>query len=351
MNRPIIIGGGIAGLATANYLVDHNIKPIIIEANIIGLHKVCGEFFSAEAVPFLNEWNCPLILIDKTNFYTTNSKFSFKMPKPSGSIDHSLCELILEERAARNGTEIFRNTKVINIIPALTESDLHTIELSNGAVMQTNNLIVATGRIPSLNKNTKFIPKYFGIKAHFKNINISNELHMFLIKNAYMGVSFVDNKTVNVCCLAKKTAVEKFDSPQEFITNFIKQFPQLNCLNKSNQLYNWITVQVPEFGKKQVPDWPNCYFIGDAAATIFPASGNGLAMSITSGVMAAKDIISNLKTYKKDWNLRYLSRLKYAKFLNYLFMHPAFATLSFKIAKLFPFLFRIFFKLTRDKYE
>lgn len=352
-NTPVIIGAGIAGLSAANYFIDHEIFPIIIEADVIGRNKICGEFFSPEAIPFLQHWNIPLITINKSNFITRTNKYSFVIPQ-SASVSHSLCELELAKRAVNLGGQIFTKTAVTQITPAKTKHDLHYLTLSNGQMLQTNNLIIATGKLPILSNNISSImpvaPQYVGIKAHFNDINMPNELYMYLATGAYMGVTYVDNSTVNICCLAKKSLVDKYKSSDDFFENFINSNKILsNQYNSSLVNNSYITGTISKFGKKIIPDWHNTYFIGDAAATIFPASGNGLTMGLTSGVMAADYIINNAhNNFRKKWDLRYNRRLQYAHLLHYLFLNPDFADTGFKLATLFPSIFNNFYKLIRD---
>lgn len=349
MNNPIIIGAGIAGLSAANYLVDNNIAPIVIEADIIGRAKVCGEFFSPEAIPFLQQWEVPLISINRANFFTPDFQYEFDMPQAAGSVSRNVSETHLAQRAIDKSAQIYTNTKVLNIIPAQDKNDIHYIKLSTGQILQTDKLIIATGKIPSLNITKQSEPNYFGIKSYFTNINIPNELNMFMIPGAYMGVTYVDDKTINVCCLVQKKIIDKYQNYQDFLQHFTSKYSMLKNIINSGNSPEWLTAMVPNFGKKNIPNWPNTYFIGDAAATIFPASGNGLTMGLTSGIMAAEHIVSNLQNdFKKDWNLRYKSRLQYAKLLNSLFMNPNYATLGFKIANRFPFISDAFFKLTRE---
>ena len=349
MNTPIIIGAGVAGLATANYFVDNNVHPIIIEADEIGRNKICGEFYSPEVTPILHNWNIPLIMIQKTNFIIPQYNYSYMLPSSAGSIARSKCELLLANRAQKLGAKIFTKTSVTEIINAKNETSEHIIKLSTGEIFKTHKLIIASGKLPFLTQQKKLTPRYVGIKAHFTNITIPNELYMCMINGAYMGITYVDDSTVNICCLAKKNLVDKFKNIDEFMLNFFNSNKVLKNIFKNAKMnYPWITGFVPNFGKKTIPNWPNTYFIGDAAATIFPASGNGLAMGITSGIMAAKYIINNKNNFKKNWYIRYNKRLYFAKILNSLFLRPKIAKIGFRLATYFPILSKTFYRFTRD---
>src|SRR5581483_10406527 len=107
------------------------VESILIEPNQIGMPKVCGELFSWEALPHLENWKIPLIYIKKTNFINNLGKYSFEFPKQAGSISRQICETKLFERAQKKGVEFLLNTNVLNIQPINNINKYHKITLSN----------------------------------------------------------------------------------------------------------------------------------------------------------------------------------------------------------------------------
>src|SRR5690606_7142868 len=57
MKNVAIIGGGLAGLTAAIQMARCAIPCVVIEKNQYPQHKVCGEYVSNEAVPFLKSVN------------------------------------------------------------------------------------------------------------------------------------------------------------------------------------------------------------------------------------------------------------------------------------------------------
>jgi len=351
MKQTIIIGAGLAGLSAANRLLDNNIKPIIIDSDIIGKPKVCGEFFSPECHEYLKSWGVKMNLVHNIHFITNNSKMDFKIPEPAASLNRSKVELKLYERALGLGATFYFNTKVEKIVPPKNKKGLYLISLSNGKSLEANYLIVAAGRLNFLNQTKQNIkPKYIGIKSHYKNVDIDNDLYMYLDNGLYMGVSKIDENLVNVCCLVKREEFEKYKTPDDFMQHLINKSDVLKkqFKNGTNIYDDWLTVPVFNFGKKIIQKWPNSYFIGDAAASIYPASGNGLAIGISSGVMAADHIANSSKEdFHKLWQKRYSRRFFYASILHKIFMSPRLYNFGTKLIKIFPGLSNFFYKFTR----
>lgn len=353
MNRPVIIGGGIAGLSAANYLLDNGIEPILIEAHSFSRHKVCGEFFSPEAVGLLENWNIPISYIKQAHFIARGTEFILDFPNPAGSISRALCEQLLADRAQKLGGRILTNTTVTELVPAVSESTPYHLVLSTGETMRAQTLILAAGRLPIHEVHGPlYAPRYIGIKAHFKNLPVHDQLYMYITPGAYMGVSSIEEDKTNISCLAKREMVERAGGAHMFIQNFIENIPELKeRLYDARCLYdNWLICPVYSFGKKVVPQWPNAYFIGDAAASIEPAAGNGLAMAITSGIMAAQYAIDgSYDSFRKAWHKRYSRRLRWAKLLHSIFLRPTVAKQAFLCARVWPTAARIFYHKTREE--
>ena len=63
-------------------------KPVLIEGGSYPAHKVCGEFFSGECLPMLEQWDIvPEVMIQRAHFFSGNQQLSFRLPLPAGSID------------------------------------------------------------------------------------------------------------------------------------------------------------------------------------------------------------------------------------------------------------------------
>lgn len=315
----IIIGGGVAGLCAGIRLGELGRQSLIIESGDYPSHKVCGEFFSPSCLSILERWDIQTIKIQQAEYYFDDQLFIYPFPVSFGSLSHYSFDPLLVERATK--ATILTNTKVIHLENV---NDRYVMTLSNGEKYRTENLIIATGKLDYFRKQiTEF--KYQGIKAHFEGNTKSNSLKMFLFKDCYLGMSPIEHGKTNIACLVKMKQYKTWNSPSDFIKHLRSQNKELDrILSQLNLIFNeWMTAPIPHFGIKAKTNWENVYFIGDAIGAIPPATGNGLALAITSGVMAAEFAMKkDYKGYYKTWKKQESSKIFFGKLLHHAVMHP-----------------------------
>ncbi len=336
----VILGGGLAGLCAAKRLLELGIQPMIIEAGTYPAQKVCGEFISPSSIPILNQWGIHPIPIHHLQVHTVSRELNLTFSKPAGSLSRMTLDVELANQISQRAP-FLTQTKVLEISPA-TEGGDHSLVLSSGEKIRAKHLLIATGRIPGL--FTQAPPRYIGLKAHFSGLDLHSTLRMFSNKSTYFGISPVGNGVSNLACLTTIEQFKQFSSAKEFMQWNISSYPSLH----SDEM-DWMEVSVPAFGWKSTPHWPNTYWIGDAAGTIPPASGNGLSLAIASGYLAAEYAAKNqAQAFKKVWRKRCAFHFQCGKGLHRLFLNPSWGSKMISLCHYFPFLAQKIFDFTRD---
>jgi flavin-dependent dehydrogenase len=346
----VILGGGVAGLCAAKRLLELGVRPLIIEAGSYPAHKVCGEFISPSSLPILNQWNIHPIPIYNIQLNTASKSLQLKFPQPAGSLSHLTFDLQLATQISQQGATLYTQTKVLDCTPPICEGRCHEISLSSGEVIKAKHVFIAAGRLPGYSVKKPQV-RYIGLKAHFSNLNLDSTLHMFSFKGAYLGLAPIENGNANLACLATIEQVRQFPSSQHFMQNIIESHPLLcNLLASGLNLFDsWMEAPIPEFGMLSTPDWPHTYWIGDAAGTIPPASGNGLSLAIASGYLAAEFAIKERPlAFKHAWQKRCASQIRFAKSLHRLFLSPSWGSKAISLNQYFPLLAQKIFEFTRD---
>jgi flavin-dependent dehydrogenase len=346
----VILGGGIAGLCAAKRLLELGIQPLVIEAGSYPAHKVCGEFLSPSSLNILRKWGLQPIPIYQAQFHTASRHLQMNFQSPAGSLSHLTLDSELAAQLTRQGATLLTQTKVIDLIHA-QPGGFHYLSLSSGEKIKAKHLLIATGRLPhSHSPSQSFSPRYKGFKAHFSGVELNSTLYMFSYSGAYLGLTPVENGHANLACLAKIEQVQPFSSSQHFMQHLISSHPLLSQLLAPGQnlFEDWMETNVPEFGLRSTPQWSRTYWIGDAAGTIPPASGNGLSLAITSGYLAAEfakreDPIG----FQQAWRNCCSSPIRWGKGLHRLFLNPSLGSQAIRLSRWFPFLAQQAFDLTR----
>lgn len=320
----VIIGGGVAGLSAAIRLTELGIHPLVIEAGTYPSHKVCGEFFSSRSMDLLNRWGIQTVPIEKIRLHTPSRTLELNLPKPAGSLSHFVFDPQLVKKAEENGAIVLTQTQVSAISTG-------RILLRSGDSIETDRVVVAAGRLPNIINSQPRI-MYKGIKAHFSGIPLKNTLEMFIFENAYLGIAPIEEGKCNIACLARTQ-----EDPERVIASLMRRNPLLNdyLSNGKNLFLTWMCAHIPEFGvKKNEGDF---YFIGDAAATIPPATGNGLTMALGGGLLVADYVIKkDPKGFNRAWNKQIRNRIFWGKLLNRMMLNPSFSHIGFFLAEHFP---------------
>jgi len=328
-----IIGGGVAGLAAANRLADLGMQPCVIEAGDYPKDRVCGEFLSPEILPTLSHWDIhPSRKIQTVKFFgPEGAQFEFKLDSPAGSMTHVDLEMKLLQRAKKKNVTILTNTRVLEVIPLSDQESSFEIQLSEDERIQVDQLLITVGS--GLNQSK---PKavYYGKKAHYTAKEQTDTLQMHIFPGGYLGISPVTSSMINVAMLST--------SPQMIPGSLLDQFPdsqlQSPCLE----------CQLPQFGYRKFPNWKNVYFFGDAAMSIPPVTGDGVAMAISSGVMAAEcSVKSDSSGFCRKSRKMFQKRILVGRILHHLLLNQYSAKVLFTLCSKFPGIAKFFYHRTR----
>jgi menaquinone-9 beta-reductase len=354
MEKCVIVGGGVASLSAAIQLADAGLKPLIIDAGNYPTHRICGEFFSHESLPILQKWEITLPgKIYGSRFYKDEKKIQFYFKTNSGSCSRYDFDMLLLQRAKRNGARILIGTTVESLKKCDSSSGDYLLSLSNGDTIETSSLVMGTGKLPKTGHQHLQMPmKYVGFKAHFEGIEMDDFVEMHTFNGGYLGMAKINSTTTNIACIADKAIVDPFDKPEHFLDQLMKDIPTLRkkMINARMLFPKWLVGQIPEFGIREHPHWDRAFWIGDAAGSIPPVSGEGLAIAVTSGCMAADYLMhSDSRAFETAWLKRYKRRFFWAVQLHRIMRSGFLGHLAMYACRAFPFLPYHLWKLTREE--
>ncbi len=327
MKKIIIVGGGLAGLVTANALARAGIVCAVLEKKEYPFHRVCGEYVSNETIPFLEslglfpeEFLPPSI----TRFQLTsvNGK-SVELPLDLGGfgISRFSFDQFLYQKAKSNGVEFLLNTEV-----EYTRFTANGFEIkTRDQTLQADVVVGAFGKRSKLDVslNRKFIRQrspYLGVKYHLHTQHPTDLIALHNFQDGYCGISNIEDGKSCLCYLSHSNNLKKFGNIKSMEEQVLYKNPFLKSIfSNSDFLFEKPeTIHEISFAVKS-PVEDHVLMSGDAAGMITPLCGNGMALAIHSAKIVSELIIDFCherisreemeKKYAHQWNSHFAKRL------------------------------------------
>jgi menaquinone-9 beta-reductase len=271
--KPIrIVGGGLAGLTLGIALRQKEIPITIFEAGNYPRHRVCGEFVSGRGLEILaalglkeNFLRADAVEARTTVFFSENSSSSVRqLPSPALCLSRFVMDKLLADEFKKLGGDLQTNARRQSDFP--------------------ERVVRASGRQLHPVENGW---RWFGLKAHARNVFPIADLEMHIFRNGYVGICKLAGGEVNVCGLFRRNGVET--PPQNGFdllrgnpgTVLRERLAHAKLDEKSFCSVAGLFLQPQRAAEKSE------ICIGDAITMIPPVTGNGMSLAFESAQLAA----------------------------------------------------------------
>ncbi len=362
----IIVGGGLAGLTAATDLALSGHKVLLLEKHPYPRHKVCGEYLSAEVLPYLNTLGIKLpgeIAIDTLSWSVPGRQpVDTRLPLGGIGISRYGLDALLYQRACSAGATVEFET-VTDVHPGEKGFRVYTKE----QVYESRVVLGAYGKRDSLDKSLErdFIAKrspWLAVKAHYHFPDWPSDtvgLHTFT--GGYGGLSKTELGTVNFCYLVRYDVFKRYGNMEQFTEQVISRNRELReFLDKAVMAFESpMTIAQISFERKN-PVENGILMCGDTAGMIHPLCGNGMAMAIHSAAIAARlvnqalsssslDSLMLQRQYAKEWGNNFNDRLRVGGLLQRILLTERLASLAQATLARSPQLLRAVIRATHGK--
>ena len=360
MTDVLIIGGGLAGLVSSIELARRGFSVTVVERKQYPFHRVCGEYISNEVRPYLESLGL------KINELGIKEIQRFCFTSPSGRILETDLDLggfgisrykldfALYELAKKVGVQFVLGETVDSPPAPNGEVNPESFEIKT----QSNLRFQAKVVLGSFGKNSKMDKvldrdfthqksPYVGVKYHIRTNFPQDLIALHNFQDGYCGISAIEDDKYCLCYLTTRDNVRKHGNIANMEHEVLWKNPHLKRIfNESEFLYEKPEV-INEFSfspKKTVEN--HILMIGDAAGLITPLCGNGMAIAIHSGKIAAELTTDFLNkkinrqelehSYQKIWKDEFSARLWVGRTVQRLFGDEWLSELalsSFSLAK------------------
>lgn len=367
-----IVGGGLAGLASAIQLSRKGFSVALFEKDSYPFHKVCGEYISLESRAFLlslgvplNDLNLPVI--DTLHLTAPSGKlFTAKLPSGGFGISRHLLDFTLSQIAQQTGVHLFQKTKVDDIQFAdkfTIRAGGETIEakVCCAAYGKRSNLDVKWSR-PFLSDQNNRLNNYVGIKYHVKTDWPENVIGLHNFKDGYCGISKIEDGKYCLCYMTKAANLKMHgNSIDEMQQAVLFRNPHLRRIFSQSSVLQDFPVSISQISFSQKTKTENgMLMLGDAAGMITPLCGNGMSIALHTAKIAAGLIDRFLKkeltqqqlenAYQHQWTKAFASRLRTGRWLQSFFGSEGLSNFFVSSFKTFPFLAKPVIKQTHGRH-
>jgi len=265
MNRINILGGGPSGSAAALAAGREGARVRVIEKSRLPRHKVCGEFFSPEIGPELEQlgaWDAFVAAgparVRRTVLHFGAARKSSRLPEPAFGLSRYAFDLLLLDQARRAGAVVVAERG------------------------EESPIIVATGRRASAATRGQ---RLFGFKAHFEGPT-DDAVELFFFERCYVGVTSIEAGRTNVCGLAPESFLSRLSFEYDDI---VMHCPALaDRIKPLRRVSHWFSTGPLQYGQGFDERGAQAYPAGDALSFVDPFTGSGLLAAVRSGAMAGR---------------------------------------------------------------
>lgn len=353
-----IMGGGIAGLALSIDLKMRGYSVVVIEKGSYPRHKVCGEYISMESYNYLFHI-CPALvtlsfpLITKFKLSSTSGRlFQTKLDLGGFGISRYLLENLLYADAKKCGVVFMLKCKAMDIKynPAGDDYFITTSDKNVNSVLVCNSTGRKSAFETKLRDTQTQETNYIGIKYHVKLERDSDFVEIHNFPGGYCGISAIEENKSCLCYIVNSKKLNSVhNSIPELEKTYLFQNPQLKQIFSTAEFLfkEPVTISGINFKIKK-PFADGVFYLGDAAGSIAPVTGNGMSMALRSAARLAETVdyfflklISKkqlVNIYSGYWKLEFSDRVKLSRHFQKLSEYPLLTNISIALFNPFPVL-------------
>ncbi len=365
----VVIGGGLAGCASATLLAREGVSVALLEKGDFPRHKLCGEFLSPEAQASFDALGVLGSVREAGAHEMRHARitgphggtFDCDLPGTALGLSRYVLDEMLFQRASDAGARTFTQTRVTGVDGSL--NDGFRVRTDRGSV-EARVVLGAYGKRSLLDRklDRSFMDAtsdLVAFKAHFGGPSIPETIEIHTFPGGYCGMSHIEDDRVNVCWIGRTDVLKDSGGrPEQMLAASAQRNPHLaDRLDGAERLTDAFEA-VSQVSLRSKPAFSgDICMIGDAAGMIAPLCGDGMAMALSSAEIATPHVLPFLRrnqtpeafraAYTEAWGKRFGQRMRIGRLAHAAAMRPRAAAFTVTALNAAPAIGRWLVRATR----
>ena len=296
----MIVGGGPAAAAAAITLARDGHTATLIERSVHASDKVCGDFLSAEALEMIEGLGVDLSAastITAVRLVNRNRIVTTRLPFAARGLSRRALDEALLRQAQAHGATVLRGHRVRAI-----RQDGGSLRLDCGSLgsVVADSVFLATGKHELRGaRRTGHDSGLVGLKMYYALATsqleaLRHHVELILVAGGYAGLQLVEADRAVLCVLVPAARLRAVNGARHRLLDALTdECPHLRArlvgasalldqpLAVAGLPYGYVYTSTPR-------DPPGLFRVGDQAAVIASLAGEGVALALASGSLAAR---------------------------------------------------------------
>jgi menaquinone-9 beta-reductase len=297
VSDPLIIGGGPAGAAVAISLAQAGRPVTLIERSAHAHHKVCGDFLSADAVRFIGELGVDLAAlapapIMRVRLLHGTAMASVALPFAALGLSRMALDEALLARAGAAGARLLRGYAVSRLGRRaggfVVDTGAHGQHTAETVFLATGKHDLRGATRPWRGEELVALKTYLVLTGE-QACELSGTVELALFAGGYAGLMPVEAGRAVLCWLMPRTLLRRLGVWPAALEWLLATCPHLarRLAGSVSLLARPLAVAGIPYGYLHRGDDQGMFRLGDQAGVIPSVAGDGVAIALASGRLAA----------------------------------------------------------------
>lgn len=359
----LIVGGGPAGASAACRLASAGARVALFEREAGPRPRVCGEFLSPSACAELGGLGLDLpslgaAAIERIRMIGGRSHAAAASPFSARGLSREILDEALLALARRTGTAIRRGSAVRSLRRVC---DRWRVVTGDGATAEAPAVVLATGKhdLREHRRTTTARAGPIGLKMHWRlrheqTLALAGQIELVWFEGGYAGLQAVEGGLANLCLVLRSGSYRSVGRSWDCLLARLRHLaPHLDRRLRgaepmaldpaaiAGMPYGYVHAERDEL--------PGLYRVGDQFAVIASFTGEGMAIALRTGRLAAAALAagSPASAYHASARAQLGPAVQRARRLASLAAHPVAQALLVQSCRVQPALLRVLAQCTR----